>query len=161
MWANAQRDGRLAEYRWRPLFNAAKFGWRPLLQCCAVTLPRRETRWNLLGCPKLANRSQPLVGQSSPHKMLNQNKKSKCTKIKPKPKPTKELLVCVCVSLCTIVVHNTAQNSSHNFLSYPPDNHHTDDVYWRGEGEWLQKIRPVTPKKWVCVCLITTVKTSS
>jgi len=31
MWANAQRDGRPAEYRWRPLFNAAKFGWRPLL----------------------------------------------------------------------------------------------------------------------------------
>jgi len=26
MWADAQRDGRLAEYRWRPLFNAAKFG---------------------------------------------------------------------------------------------------------------------------------------
>ena len=25
-WANAQRDGRPAEYRWRPLFNAAKFG---------------------------------------------------------------------------------------------------------------------------------------
>jgi len=25
MWANAQRDGRLAEYRWRHLFNAAKF----------------------------------------------------------------------------------------------------------------------------------------
>jgi len=25
MWANAQRDGRPAEYRWRPLFNAA--GW--------------------------------------------------------------------------------------------------------------------------------------
>jgi len=22
MWANAQRDGRLAEYSWRPLFNA-------------------------------------------------------------------------------------------------------------------------------------------
>ena len=31
MWANAQRDGRPAEYRWRPLFNATKFGWRPLL----------------------------------------------------------------------------------------------------------------------------------
>jgi len=30
MWANAQRDGRLAEYRWRPLFNDAKFGWRRL-----------------------------------------------------------------------------------------------------------------------------------
>jgi len=26
MWANAQRDGRPAEHRWRPLFNAAKFG---------------------------------------------------------------------------------------------------------------------------------------
>jgi len=26
MWANAQRDGRPAEYRWRPLFNATKFG---------------------------------------------------------------------------------------------------------------------------------------
>ena len=31
MWANAQRDGLPAEYRWRPLFNATKFGWRPLL----------------------------------------------------------------------------------------------------------------------------------
>jgi len=31
MWANAQRDGRPEEYRWRTLFNAAKFGWRPLL----------------------------------------------------------------------------------------------------------------------------------
>ena len=30
-WANAQLDGRPAEYRWRPLYNAAKFGWRPLL----------------------------------------------------------------------------------------------------------------------------------
>ena len=26
MWANAQRDGRPAEHRWRPLFNAVKFG---------------------------------------------------------------------------------------------------------------------------------------
>jgi len=67
IWANAQRDGRPAEYRWHPLFNAAKFGWRPLLECRAVTLPRRETRWNLLGCPKLANRSQPLLGRSSPY----------------------------------------------------------------------------------------------
>ena len=31
MWANAQRDGRPAEHRWRPLFNVAKCGWRPLL----------------------------------------------------------------------------------------------------------------------------------
>jgi len=26
MWAYAQRDGRPAEHRWRPLFNAATFG---------------------------------------------------------------------------------------------------------------------------------------
>ena len=28
MWANAQRHDRPSEYRWRRLFNAAKFGWR-------------------------------------------------------------------------------------------------------------------------------------
>jgi len=67
MWANAQRDGRPTEYRWRPLFNAAKFGWRPLQEYSAVTLPRRETRWNLQGCPKFTNTSQPLVGRSSPY----------------------------------------------------------------------------------------------
>jgi len=67
MWANAQRDGRPAEYRWRPLFSATKFGWRLLLECRAVTLPRHETHWNLLGCPKLANGSEPLVGRSSPY----------------------------------------------------------------------------------------------
>jgi len=33
MWANAQRDGRPAEYRWRPVLNAAKFGSSPLLDC--------------------------------------------------------------------------------------------------------------------------------
>ena len=60
-------DGRPAECTWRPLFNAAKFGWRPLLECRAVMLPRRESHWNLQGCPKLANRSQPLVGRSSPY----------------------------------------------------------------------------------------------
>ena len=67
MWAYSQRDGRSAEYRWRPLFNAAKFRWRPLIECHAVTLPRRETRWNLQGCPKLVNRSQLLVGRSLPY----------------------------------------------------------------------------------------------
>jgi len=33
------------------------------------------------------------------------------------------------------VLHNTVENSSDNFPSYPPDNHHSwDDVYWRGGG---------------------------
>jgi len=39
----------------------------PLSDVAAVTKPRHETRWNLLGWPKLMNRSQPLVGQSSPY----------------------------------------------------------------------------------------------
>ena len=45
MWANAQRDDRPAEYRWRPVLNAAKLGSRPLLDCRAVTLPigKRKT----------------------------------------------------------------------------------------------------------------------
>jgi len=67
MWANAQRDGHPAKYRWHPLFNAAKFGWRTVLEYRAVMLPTPETHWNLQGCPKLTNRSQPLVGQSSPY----------------------------------------------------------------------------------------------
>ena len=45
----------------------AKSGWPPFSDVAAVTKPRRETRWNLLGCPKLANRSQPLVGRRSPY----------------------------------------------------------------------------------------------
>jgi len=67
MWANVQRVGRPAEHRWRPLFNAAKVGWRQLIKCCAVTLPRHDTRWNMMGCLKPANQSQPLVGWSSPY----------------------------------------------------------------------------------------------
>jgi len=48
--------------------------------------------------------------------MLNRNKH---TKTKPKPKPTLIFKKCSClsVSLCTSVVHNTAQNSSDNFPS--------------------------------------------
>ena len=67
MWANAQCDGRPAEYRWHPLFNSAKFGWCPLLECRAVMLPRCETRWNYLGCSKLTKHCQLLVGRSSPY----------------------------------------------------------------------------------------------
>jgi len=66
MWADAPRDGRPAEYRWHTLFNATMFGWHPLLEYCAVTLPRCETQWNLQPwCPKLPDQSQPLLGRSS------------------------------------------------------------------------------------------------
>jgi len=125
MWADAQRDGCPAEYRWHPLLNTAKWGltptnrvscsnaanirecktwtesefctwentvkgksprkciysvpdqetakhrakcgWRPLSDVSAVTKPRPKTHWNLLGCPKLVNRSQTLMGRSSPY----------------------------------------------------------------------------------------------
>jgi len=54
MWTNAQSNGRPAEYRWRPLFNVTKFGWRQQLEFRAVTLPRRERRNPLkfAGVPK-------------------------------------------------------------------------------------------------------------
>ena len=38
---------------------------------------------------------------------------------------TPHINLCVCISLCTTVVHNTAQNSSDNVPSYYPDNHHS------------------------------------
>jgi len=49
------------------LCSTPQFGWRPLLECRAVTLSRRKSCWNLRGCPKLANGFQPLVSRSSPY----------------------------------------------------------------------------------------------
>jgi len=46
--------------------HLAKFCWPPLSDVAAVRKPWRESGWNLLGCPKVANRSQPLVGRRSP-----------------------------------------------------------------------------------------------
>jgi len=61
MWANAQRDGRPAEHRWRSV-QRRKLWLKPTTRCRAVTQPRCETRRNLQGCLKLPDRSQPLVG---------------------------------------------------------------------------------------------------
>ena len=47
--------------------HRAKFGWLPFSDVAAATKPRRETCCNLLGCPKQPNRSQPLMGRSSPY----------------------------------------------------------------------------------------------
>ena len=47
--------------------HRARFGWPPVNDVASVAKPRRKTRWNLLGCPKLPNQSQPLVGWSSPY----------------------------------------------------------------------------------------------
>ena len=67
MWANAQCDGRPAEYRWRPLFNAAKFGMTPTTRVPCSNAAKTRKPLKFAGCPKLANRSQPLVGRSSPY----------------------------------------------------------------------------------------------
>jgi len=48
MWGNAKRDGRPAEYSWRPLFNTAVWLAPTARMPCS-------------------NRSQPLVGRSSPY----------------------------------------------------------------------------------------------
>ena len=64
MWANAQRDGRRAKYRWRPLFNAAKFVTPTREPCSNASKTRNSLKF--AGCPKLPNRPQPLVGRSSP-----------------------------------------------------------------------------------------------
>jgi len=61
MWVDAQSDGRPAEYRWRPLFNAAKFGWRPLLECRAVTLSQD---WNVLHAARWKCRTQKIAKKS-------------------------------------------------------------------------------------------------
>ena len=47
--------------------NIVQYGWPPVSDIAAVMKARRETRWNLLGCPKLRNQSQLLVRQSLPH----------------------------------------------------------------------------------------------
>jgi len=47
--------------------HRAKFGWLPLSDIAAVTKPRRESHWNQLECPKLPDRSQPLVHRSFPY----------------------------------------------------------------------------------------------
>jgi len=63
MWANAQRDGRPAEHRWHPLFTATKFGYRSLLDCRTVTLPRREKPLKLAGVPQSG---KPISAASGP-----------------------------------------------------------------------------------------------
>ena len=66
MWANAQRDGRPAEYRWRPLFNAAVW-LTPTTRVPCSNAAKMRNPLNYLGYPKLTKGSQPLVGRSSPY----------------------------------------------------------------------------------------------
>ena len=61
MWVNAQHDGCPAEYRWRPLFNAAVWLTPTTRVLCSNAAKTRNPDY--LGCPKLTKQSQPLVGQ--------------------------------------------------------------------------------------------------
>jgi len=65
MWADTQRDGRPAEYRWRPLFNAAKLADNTGVPSSNAAKTRNPLK--LAGVPKLPDGSQPLVGHSSPY----------------------------------------------------------------------------------------------
>jgi len=64
MWVDVQRDGHPAEY-W------CCFCWMLLSRWATSVQWRRQdakpTELCLGGCPKLANRSQPLMGGSSPY----------------------------------------------------------------------------------------------
>ena len=51
MWANAQRDGRPAEQRWRPLFNAAKFADAHYEMPCSNAAKTRNP-WKFAGVPQ-------------------------------------------------------------------------------------------------------------
>ena len=66
MWAIAQRDGRPAEYRWRPspVLNAAKFGSCPLLECRAVMLPIGQRKIWMTQKVNFARGKIPLRGYS-------------------------------------------------------------------------------------------------
>jgi len=64
MWANAQRDGRPAEYRLHPLFNAAKFGRCPLVVPCSNAAKTRKPL-KLEGVPQTRQQI------SCPHNMVN------------------------------------------------------------------------------------------
>ena len=66
MWANAQRDGRPAEYRCRPLFNAAVW-LTPTTRLPFSNAAKTRNPVKFPGVPKLASRSQLLVGRSSPY----------------------------------------------------------------------------------------------
>jgi len=62
MWVNAQRDGRPAEYRWRPLFNEAV--WLvPTTRVPRSNAAKTRKPLKFAGVRKLANRSQPLGGR--------------------------------------------------------------------------------------------------
>ena len=60
MWANAHRDGRPAEYRWRPLFNAAVW----LTPTTAVPCSNAAKRRNPLKFAGVPQTTEPISAAS-------------------------------------------------------------------------------------------------
>ena len=62
MWANAQRDGRPAEYRWRPLFNAAVW----LTPTSRVPCSNAANKRNPLKLPGVSQTNETISAASGP-----------------------------------------------------------------------------------------------
>jgi len=62
MWANAQRDGRPAEYRWRPLFNATVW-LTPITTVPHSNAPQMQ---NPLQCARVPQTGKPISAVSGP-----------------------------------------------------------------------------------------------
>ena len=65
--ANGQRDGRPAEYRLRPLFKSHKVSLTLTNRVLCIKAAKTRNPLKLAGVPKLPDRSQLLVGRSSPY----------------------------------------------------------------------------------------------
>jgi len=66
MWSNAKRDGRPAEYRWRPLFNAAVWLTPTTTVPCSNAVNTRN-RLKLPGVPQTNETISAASGPSSPY----------------------------------------------------------------------------------------------
>ena len=62
MWTNAQRDGRSAEYRWRPLFNTAVW----LMPTTRVPCSNAAKTRNPLKFAEVPETRQQISGASGP-----------------------------------------------------------------------------------------------
>ena len=61
MWANAQRDGRPAEYRWRPLFNAAVW-LTPTTRVPCSNAAKAQNPLKFVGVPQTPERISAVSG---------------------------------------------------------------------------------------------------
>ena len=66
MWANGQRDGRPAEYRWRPLFNAAVW-LTPTTRVPYNNAAKTRNPLKLPGVPQTNETISAASGRSSPY----------------------------------------------------------------------------------------------